>query len=151
MKKYLTLKNCVKALAFVFGLVAALMVFANQVHYGSFYYGAADTFFGNSATKGAVLPFIGYLLIALATIAFCVFVFVKLDEKLDKIITFALAGALLVGAIFVFLAAATFNSINGIDGLASLAGGPVVAGIFAILAALAVCGSEFVPNKALLK
>ena len=151
MKKFVTLKNCLRVLAAIFGLVAALMVFANQLHYGSLYYGPSDTFFGNNLTSGTVLPFIGYLMIALGVIAICVLTFVKVDNKYAKIVTFALSGDLIVAAIFLFLAAATFNSANGFDGVASLAGGPIVGAIFAILASLSLCGSEFVSDKPILK
>ena len=151
MKKFVTLKNCLKVLAFIFGLVAALMVFANQVHYSSFYYGPSDTFFGNNLTRGSVLPFIGYLLIALGTLTICASLFLKLKGKNEKIVTLALASDFLAGGVLVFFTAGAFNKAKDFDALASLAGGPIVAGIFAILAVLSLCGSIYASDKPILK
>ncbi len=140
MKKLLTLPNILKACAAVLGLVAFFLMFAKQLVVGDsvrVYYGCKDTIFGDG---GAIISFVGYLLVLLAGLAMCALVFVKLDDKVRKIVVFALAFLFLLGAIFIFIQASV---VNGKYGNLRLTAGPVFAGIFAILAALLGCASEF--------
>ena len=141
MKKYLTLANLMKAAAALFGLIAFFMMFTNQVHLGSIYISFSDAMFGNG---GSVITFIGYLMILLASFGACALVFLGLDAKMNKILALVFAFVLILGAVVVFIEAAV---INGEYNVYELAGGPVVAGIFAIIAGLLVCASEFVPDK----
>ena len=149
MKKYLTLANVMKAAAFLFGFIAFFMMFANQIYLellGSRGYVKTDAMFDKD--YGAWISFVGYLLILLASLAVCASVFLNMDPKTKKYINLGLAFAFILGAIFVFIEAAV---VNGDSSLYHLAAGPIVAGIFAIIAGLAVCASEFVPNKSLMK
>ena len=143
MKKLLTLQNILKAIAAVLCLVAFFLMFTNQVFWkvgnSKFYFEYQDALFGD---HGAVISFVGYLMILLGGLGMCAVIFLK-DKKLAKMITICLAGALLLGAIFVFIEAAVVNGRADVDGLYHLAAGPVIAGIFAILAALLGCASEF--------
>ncbi len=144
MKKLLTLPNILKACAAVLGLVAFFLMFANQL-YAEILGNKGFVEFGDALfdeNYGAWISFIGYLLILIAALGMCAMIFLK-DKKLAKMITICLAGALLLGAIFVFIEAAVVNGRADVDGLYHLAAGPVLAGIFAILAALLGCGSEF--------
>jgi hypothetical protein len=149
MKKLFTLSNVIKASAVVFGLVAFFLMFADQL-IGNLLETRvkfSDAFFGD---LGAVVSFIGYLFIGLSSVAVCALVFMGLDPKVGKLISLGLALLLILGAVFVFIEASVVNSNIGAN-LYKLAGAPIVSGIFAIVAALALCASEFVPNKKLLK
>lgn len=145
MKKYLTLANLMKAAACVFGLIAFFMMFANQLYVellGNRGYVKTDAMFDKD--YGAWITFVGYLLILLASLAACALVFLGLDAKMNKMLALVLGGVLILGAVFVFIEAAV---VNGDSSVYHLAGGPIVAGIFAIIAGLLVCASEFVPDK----
>lgn len=144
MKKLLTLPNILKACAAVLGLVAFFLMFSNQLYAEILgkkgYVEFGDALFDKDF--GAWISFIGYLLILIGALGMCALVFLK-DKKMVKLLALCLAGALLLGAIFVFIEAAVVNGRADVDGLYHLAAGPVIAGIFAILAALLGCGSEF--------
>lgn len=145
MKKLLTLQNILKAIAAVLCLVAFFLMFTNQVFWkvgnSKFYIEYQKALFGD---YGAVISFVGYLMILLGGLGMCAVIFLK-DKKIAKLVTLSLGGLLLLGAIFVFIEAAV---LNGKDSNAlQLAVGPVFAGIFGILAALLGCGSEFLPKK----
>ena len=150
MKKYATLKNVIKAGAVVFGLVAFFLMFANQIYaellgkrgYVSF----SDAMFGD---YGAVITFIGYLLILISTLAVCASIFVEFDDMIKKVIDFGGAFLLVLGAIFVFIEASVVNGNVG-GSIYHLAAAPVFAGIFAIIAACAIVLSAFVKDKQLL-
>ena len=147
MKKYLTLSNCLKAGAVLFGLIAFFLMFSKQLYLevlgSKGYVEFDDALFGKG---GAVISFVGYLIMFLASAGVCALVFVEMDEKIKKYINFGLAGLLLLGAIFVFIEASV---VNGDYSAYHLAAGPVFAGIFGILASIAVVASEFVPDKQL--
>ena len=151
MKKYLTLANVMKAAAFLFGFIAFFMMFANQIYLellGSRGYVKTDAMFDKD--YGAWITFVGYLLILIASLGACALVFLGLDAKMNKMLALILSGVLILGAIFVFIEAGVVN--GRLDTSAyHLAGGPIVAGIFAIIAGLALCASEFVPDKNLMK
>ncbi len=149
MKKYLTLANLMKAAAFVFGFVAFFMMFANQIYVKAFdlvSYTKTDAMFDKY--YGAWISFVGYLLILLASLGACALVFLGLDAKMNKMLALILGGVLILGAIFVFIEAGVVNGVRDTSAY-RLAAGPIVAGIFAIIAGLLVCASEFVPNKQL--
>ena len=148
MKKLLTLPNILKACATVLGLVAFFLMFTKQFAYRTSnsvtYLGFQDALFDKD--YGVVISFVGYLLVLLSALGLCALVFVKLNAK--KIITLALSGVLLLGAIFIFIEAAVYNGQFDLKLVEwKLAAGPVFAGIFAILAALLGCASEFLPKK----
>ena len=144
MKKLLTLGNILKAAGAVLGLVAFFMMFAKQLyaevlgHKG--YVEFADALFDKD--YGAWISFIGYLLVLSGALGLCAVIFLK-DKKTAKLVTFALAGALVLGAIFVFIEAAVVNGRADVSAY-HLAAGPVLAGVFALLAGLLGAGSEFV-------
>ena len=149
MKKYLTLANVMKAAAFLFGFIAFFMMFANQIYLellGNRGYVKTEAMFDKD--YGAWITFVGYLLILLASLCACALIFLGLDAKMNKMLALILSGVLILGAVFVFIEAAV---VNGDSNVYHLAGGPIVAGIFAIIAGLALCASEFVPNKNLMK
>ena len=148
MKKLLTLPNILKAAGALLGLVAFFLMFAKQVYaeiLGSRgYVEFKDALFDKN--YGSAISFVGYLVILLAALGFCALVLLPLDANLKKMCALGLAGALVLGAIFVFIEAAVINGRADAK-LYHLAAGPVLAGIFAILAALLGCGSEFLPKK----
>ena len=148
MKKLLTLPNILKAAGALLGLVAFFLMFADQLFAKSGntkgYVDFQTALFDKN--YGVAIAFVGYLLVLLAALGLCALIFVKLDA--GKMIALGLAGFLVLGAIFIFIEAAVFNGkfdLKIID--YHLAAGPVLAGIFAILAALLGCGSEFLPKK----
>ena len=146
MKKHLTLKNVLVCLGFVFGLVAFFMMFTNQLYasgYGiTVYVGFKDALFGDG---GAPLSFVGYLLVLLAALGACLLALTK-DAKISKLGILCAAVLSLVGAIFIFLEAAI---VNGDSSLYHLAAGPVIGGIFAILAAVLFAAAVLLKDKKL--
>ena len=144
MKKQLP--NILKAAGALLGLVAFFMMFTNQLYAEILgkkgFVEFQDALFDKN--YGATISFVGYLLLLLGALGLCGMIFLK-DKKMAKLITLALAGLLLLGAIFVFIEASV---VNGKDSsLYHLAAGPIFAGIFGILAALLGCASEFLPKK----
>ena len=144
MKKLLTLPNILKACGALLGLVAFFLMFADQLYAeilgNKGYVEFSDAMFDKDF--GSWITFIGYLLVLIGALGLCACVFLK-DKKLAKLVTFALAGALVLGAIFIFIEAAVVNGRADAK-LYHLAAGPIFAGIFALLAGLLGCGSEFV-------
>ena len=151
MKKLLTLSNVLKAIAAVFGLVAFFLMFANQLYFNVFtekaYIGFNDALFGDN---GAVLSFVGYLFVLLATLASCVMMFAPVKDRTKKIVNLAVAGVMIVGAIFIFVEATVVNGKANTT-IMNLAAAPIIAGIFSIISALGIAVSEFVPNKSLIR
>ncbi|MBP5293335.1 MAG: hypothetical protein J6023_04315 [Clostridia bacterium] len=154
MKKYLTLHNLIKCCAAVFGLVAFFLMFANQLYFellgNKGYISFSDALFGSGNTKGAVLAFFGYLFILIAVGGLVVSAFAKFDKKVEKIIPLAVAALFLLGALFVLLEAAVYNGANDISS-AHLAAGPVIAGIFSILAGCGIVLTLLVKDQKLVK
>ena len=144
MKKLLTLSNILKASAALLGIIAFVMMFTKQLHiseskngYMSFKMALFDK------DIGSWISFIGYLFLLIGGLGMCALVFLK-DKKMVKLLAMCLAGALLLGAVFVFIEAAVVNGrINSSLFKYNLTAGPILAGIFGILAALLGCGSEF--------
>ena len=151
MKKLLTLSNVLKATAAVFGLVAFFLMFANQLYFNVFtekaYIGFNDALFGDN---GAVLSFVGYLFVLLATLASCVMMFAPVKDRTKKIVNLAAAGVMIIGAIFIFVEAAVVNGKTDAT-IMNLAAAPIVAGVFSIVSALTVAVSGIVSDKPLLK
>ncbi|MBR4126336.1 MAG: hypothetical protein IKR09_02000 [Alphaproteobacteria bacterium] len=151
MKKLLTLSNVLKATAAIFGLVAFCLMFADQLYFNVFtekaFIGFEDALFGEN---GAALSFVGYLLVLLATLATCVLTFAPLKDKMKKIVNLAVAGVMIIGAIFIFVEAAVVNGKTDTT-IMNLAAAPIIAGIFSIISALGIAVSEFVPNKSLIR
>ena len=151
MKKLLTLSNVLKAIAAVFGLVAFFLMFANQLYFNVFtekaYIGFNDALFGDN---GAVLSFVGYLFVLLATLASCVMMFAPVKDRTKKIVNLAVAGVMVIGAIFIFVEAAVVNGKTDAT-IMNLAAAPIVAGVLSIVSALAIAISGIVSDKPLLK
>ena len=144
MKKLLTLGNMFKAAGALLGLVAFFMMFADQL-YAEILGSKGFVEFGDAMfdkNYGSWITFVGYLLVLIAALGLCAVVFLK-DKKTAKLVTFALAGVLVLGAIFIFIEAAVVNGRADAK-LYHLAAGPVLAGIFALLAGLLGAASEFV-------
>ena len=149
MKKILTFSNVLKAIAAIFGLVAFFLMFGNQLYFNVFtekaYIGFNDALFGEN---GAVLSFVGYLFVLLATLASCVMMFAPIKDRTKKIVNLAVAGVMIIGAIFIFVEAAIVNGKTNTT-IMNLAAAPIIAGVFSIISALGIAVSEFVPNKTL--
>ena len=144
MKKLLTLGNMFKAAGALLGLVAFFMMFADQL-YAEILGNKGFVEFGDAMfdkNYGSWITFVGYLLVLIAALGLCAVVFLK-DKKTAKLVTFALAGVLVLGAIFIFIEAAVVNGRADVSAY-HLAAGPVLAGIFALLAGLLGAASEFV-------
>ena len=144
MKKLLTLGNILKAAGAVLALVAFFMMFAKQLYVellgNKGYVEFQDALFDKN--YGVWISFVGYLLVLIAALGLCAVIFLK-DKKTAKLVAFALAGALLLGAILIFIEAAVVNGRADVSAY-HLAAGPVLAGIFALLAGLLGAASEFV-------
>jgi len=146
MKKFLTVKNVLVCFGFVFGLVAFFMMFTDQLYASVFgytgYVSYKDALFGD---YGAVLSFVGYLLVLVGALCGCCLAFLK-DKKIRNLGTLVAALLLIVGAIFIFLEPVLYASGDFKDTI-KLAAGPIVAGVLAILSGLCYCASVFVKDK----
>ena len=140
MKKLLTLPNILKLAAAFLGIVAFTLMFSDQLFWGSgkgrVFLTFDDAMFGDG---GAAITFIGYLLVLIASLGLIALVLLKLDKKHGKLVALCLGGILILSAIFIFIEANVYNGI----GTWELAAGPILAGVFALLAGLAACASEF--------
>ena len=104
--------------------------------------------------NGAVLSFVGYILILAGALIACLSAFLKGSDTLKRYIVLGAALVMVVGAVFVFCEAAVYNNNHAAYGVKpdwKLTAFPILAGIFAILAGLGFGASEFVPDKALAK
>ena len=153
MKQYLTLRNVLKYGGVLLGLIAFFFMFGNQLYQGNTQLKFNLALFGDETYKGAVLSFVGYILILLGSAATVVAVFAKGGEKTKKYVALGSAFLMVLGAIFVFVEAAVFNANNAkyyiVD--VKLMAFPIIAGVFAILGGGAIVASEFVPDRQLVK
>ena len=150
MKQFLTLRNVIKFSGVLLAFVGFFFMFGNQLVWGNTYVKFNEALLGDN---GAILSFVGYILIILGSLIPVVAVFAKGGDKLKKYMTLAASVILLVGAIFVFVEAAIYNA-NASKYLAhhySLTAFPILAGVFAIVGGLAIAASEFVVDKPLVK
>ena len=155
MKKYVTLRNCMKCLAAVLGIVAFFLFFAPSIKLGgSGLYAEVsyqDYFFGDG---GAILPFLGHLFILLGALGACALIFLKLDKTINLICVAVASLLMVVGAVFIFVGPASYINVNGIRDAADyvkMMASPIFAGIFGALGGSLVCGSNFIQDKAFLK
>ena len=154
MKKFLTLRNVIKFGAVVLGLVAFFFMFGNQLTAtgkitGEPYVITYDkALFGDG---GAVLSFVGYILMALGCAVTLTAVFAKGGEMTKKIIVYTAGGLLVLGAIFVFLEVAVYRGVSLDLYKISFRAMPIIAGVLGVVAGLAVVASEFVPDQQLVK
>ena len=162
MKKFLTLQNCAKCCAFVLGVVAFCLMFADQLVVRSgnsaAYMPFQNALFGGKVTlliitatyQGAVLSFVGYLLVVVAALLTGANFFVT-DKKANKLLPFINGALFVVGGVFVILEASLFNGANNLDNTWSLAIAPIIAAVLAFLAGALNCGSIFLSDKPLVK
>ena len=158
MKKLFTLANLIKICAVALGVVAFFMMFADQlyfevgktktfVEYGEAFFGSkTNIIIGTIEAKGAIISFIGYLLVAVASLITLLSIFVNLDKGTQKIVAFCGALLLIAGAVMILVEANVYNAANEIES-AKLAAAPIVAGILSALAACGLCASSFVKSK----
>ena len=142
--------------ALLFAIAAFCMMFGNQLtpvlsgHKGD-PIAFDDALFGD---HGAVLSFVGYLLMLISGLIACLLVFLKAPDNIKKYVGLGVAVLLVVGAVFVFVEGAIVtNSYK--DALLNvkyeLTVFPILGGIFGCVAGAAVAASEFVPDKQLAK
>ena len=155
MKKSLTVPVLLRVIGALFGLAAFGMMFVAQGKVGgcigntcayqsielwSFYFGTAN------GDKGAVLPFVGYILAALGGICAIGTLFLKPSKKTRLAI--AISGIfMIISAVFAFVGSAAYNGFNGVDGYSQLALGAILGGIFGAVAAVSMIGSLLAPEK----
>lgn len=150
MKKAITVSNLVRCLGIILGLTAFGLMFGNQLYYSAFG-GKGYVSFNNAmfVDGGAILTFIGYLAIGVASLCACCLLIANVKVS-RKLIDLVLAAVLVAGAVFVFLESTIYNN-NSFASVYHLAACPIIAGAYAIAAALLIVASDFAPNKKLLK
>ena len=159
MKKFLTLQNLAKCCAFVLGGVAFGLMFANQLAYTSgnttFYLGFQDALFGGKidfiffkmTVQGAVLSFIGYVVLAIAALLTAANFFIT-DKTANKFLPLINGALYITGGVFIILEANIFNSANNLEVIQwGLAASPIVAAICAWIGGLLNACSGFLPSK----
>ena len=159
MKKFLTIQNLAKCVAFLCGIGAFCLMFANQLAYASgnttFYMGFQDALFGGSidfiffkmVVKGAVLSFIGYIILAVAALLTAANFFVT-DKTANKFLPIINGVLYIVAGVFIILEANIFNSANDLKTvLWGLAPAPIFAAVLAWIGGLLNACSGFLPSK----
>ena len=154
--KYVKLHSLLRMLGALLAIAAFISMFVAKqaVHSDSDFaqYVFADfrngAFFGGDYYKGNVLAFIGYLFVLLGGLAGLAFVFVDeiLGKDLTKKLSFVAGGVALLGAIFIFLFAVVFNTVNDRKDLV-LDAAPIVFGIFGVLVAAINAGAPILEEK----
>lgn len=151
--KLLQLPSLCKIAAGLLSVIAFFCMFGDQVrttnegisYSFSFYY----VLFGADGIKGAVIPFIAYLLILFAGAGSIALVFV--ETKYSKVITYVIAAVLFVSAVLLFFTTTIFLGVNNSSGSDFFdyydAAAPVLAGIFALLGAAGNVCSLFAKGK----
>lgn len=189
MKKFLTLRNVLicgavlfALLVFLFSFMAAYRVTPSNGHWyqsqtiiwGSRttknWDGSSYTASANDAEKALGLPIVGaiFALLVAGGLVLVLLLGEKLfkDEKIRKIVLFALAGLLVLAGIFTFFAQLQFETNIAKEANMTLkeyhdfmkdmnwkasCGLPIVSGILAMLGGAAVAASQFIPDKQLAK
>ena len=163
MKKFLTIANLAKCVAFICGIAAFCLMFADQLAYTAetalgkttFTIGFQNALFGGDvdllifkmSVKGAILSFIGYAIIAVAALLTAANFFVT-DKSANKFLPIINGILMIVGGVFILLEASIFNSANDVKAIVwGLAAGPIIAAILAFIGGLLNCCSGFLPSK----
>lgn len=156
-KKEKGFSKLLKIIGAALGVVAFVMMFLPQINYVLEVLGTVtkapiklEALFGDEATKGAVMSFVGYLF---ALIGGALSAVLALAKKVPgkKILTFVAFGLMAAGAVLVFLEVPFYKAANkDVSSIASavgtyrLAAGSVLGGIFSACGAGAIVTSEIV-------
>lgn len=159
MKKFLTIQNLAKCVAFLCGIAAFCLMFADQLAYtlsntttymkfqDALFGGSIDFIFFKMVVKGAVLSFIGYVIIAVAALLTGANFFVT-DKTANKFLPLINGALYIVGGVFILLEASIFNSANELKTILwSLAPAPIIAAVLAFVGGLLNACSGFLPSK----
>ena len=111
-----------------------------------------EAFFGEDPYKATVLGFIGYLFVIIGGLAGLAFVFIDemIGKDLTKKLSFVVGGAMLIGAITLFLSGPLFNAFNGIKSnynMLSTSAAPIVFGVLAVIAAACNAAAPILEDK----
>ncbi len=111
----------------------------------------SGAFFGDGPYKGNVFAFIGYLLVFIGGLAGLAFVFIDeiIGKDLTKKLSFVVGGLMVVGAIAILLVAPIFIGVNELSSDFTTGAGPIVFGIFALLAGAANIAAPILEDKGL--
>ena len=157
--KYVKIHSLVRMFAALIAIAAFISMFvAKQAVHPDFSGVIAD--FGNGGFFGGTdmwkhgnfLSFIGYLLIFVGGLAGLAFVFVDeiIGKDLTKKLSFVVGGAMLLGAISLFLFGPLFNAFNGIKesyNMLNTAAAPIVFGVLAVIAAACNAAAPILEDK----
>ena len=150
--KYVKIHSLLRMFAALIAIAAFISMFvAKQAqHQDTRFFGDVIADFNNGAffggsdwPHGNFISFIGYLLILVGGLAGLAFVFVDemIGKDLTKKLSFVVAGAILLGAISLFLFGPLFNAFNDRKDMVTSAA-PIVFGVLAVIAA---CGNAAAP------
>ena len=110
-------------------------------------------FFGDDAYKnGNIIAFIGYLLVFIGGLAGLAFVFIDeiIGKDLTKKLSFVVGGVMILGGVAILLFTPVFKALNDIDSdLFKNAAGPIVFGIFALVAGACNVAAPILEDKGL--
>ena len=156
--KYVKIHSLLRMFAAVLAIAVFISMFcAKQIVHSEFDNVFADfnngAFFGDEVYKnGNVFAFIGYLLVIIGGLAGLAFVFIDelIGKDLTKKLSFAVGGAMVLGAIAILLFAPIFKALNDLpNDYYHTAAGPIVFGILALLAGAANVASPILEDKGL--
>ena len=139
-ENYSLMVTILRIIAAFFGLIAFGLMFVQQLANGSMFNEIA---FGSmTGTSAMPLGFIGYILVAVMAVVSIVLIFAKntLNAKTMKLLDFVVGIALVIGAILIVLTKVWWYLGRPIQNSSmweatSLSAGPIVACVFACLAA----------------
>jgi len=159
MKKFLTVANLAKCVAFICGVVAFCLMFADQLAYTSgnttttmafkdaLFGGSIDLIFFKMTVHGAFLSFIGYVILAVAALLTAANFFVT-DKTANKFLPIINGALYITGGVFILLEATIFNSANDLKTILwGLAPAPIIAAVLAFVGGLLNACSGFLPSK----
>lgn len=113
----------------------------------------SGAFFGDADVriKGNVIGFIAYLLVFIGGLAGLAFVFIDelIGKDLTKKLSFVVGGVMILGALFIFLFAPIFKSMNDLPSKYHTGAGPIVFGCLAVLAGAANIAAPILEDKGL--
>ena len=157
--KYVKIHSLLRMFAAMLAIAAFIAMFVGkQVEHPEYSGVFADfsngAFFGgtNMWKYGNFISFIGYLLILVGGLAGLAFVFIDeiIGKDLTKKLSFVVGGAMLVGAITLFLSGPLFNAFNGIKSnynMLSTSAAPIVFGVLAVIAAACNAAAPILEDK----
>ena len=154
--KYVKIHSLVRMFAALLAIAVFISMFiAKQIIHADnekLFFTWTEAFFGGNGFNATVFGFIGYLLVFIGGLAGLAFVFIDeiIGKDLTKKLSFVVGGVMVLGGIAILLFTPVFKALNDIDSdLFKNAAGPIVFGIFALVAGACNVAAPILEDKGL--